>query len=103
MCPSFSDAELCPWGASAPPPSLDSEEIQRLQKVRDELQMQIGIAQSQVKRLRDNERLENMGHLLKCRALVQAEIKELREQTRALDRQVGSQTRLCGSNLGQMS
>ncbi|XP_053771393.1 outer dynein arm-docking complex subunit 1 isoform X3 [Desmodus rotundus] len=64
------------------------EEIQRLQKVRDELQVQIGIAQSQVKRLRDNERLENMGHLLKCRAQVQAEIKELREQTRALDRQM---------------
>ncbi|XP_037019857.2 outer dynein arm-docking complex subunit 1 [Artibeus jamaicensis] len=63
-------------------------EIQRLQNVRDELQVQIGIAQNQVKRLRDNERLENMGHLLKCRAQVQAEIKELQEQTRALDRQI---------------
>ncbi|KAF6076838.1 coiled-coil domain containing 114 [Phyllostomus discolor] len=63
-------------------------EIQRLQKVRDELQVQIGIAQSQVKRQRDNERLGNMGHLLKCRTQVQAEIKELQEQTRALDRQI---------------
>ncbi|KAM5297020.1 outer dynein arm-docking complex subunit 1 isoform 2-T5 [Glossophaga mutica] len=63
-------------------------EIQRLQKVRDELQVQIGIAQNQGKRLRDNERLGNMGQLLKCRAQVQAEIQELQEQTRALDKQI---------------
>lgn len=64
------------------------------------MQVQISIAQSQVKRLRDSERLENMGHLLKCRVQVQAEVKELQEQTRALDREVGSETRLCGSYLG---
>ncbi|XP_046540213.1 outer dynein arm-docking complex subunit 1 isoform X3 [Equus quagga] len=64
------------------------EEIQRLQEVRDKLQVQISVAQSQVKRLRDGERLENMGHLLKCQAQAQAEVKELQEQTRALDRQV---------------
>lgn len=51
--------------------------------------MQISVAQSQVKRLRDNERLKNMNHLLKCRAQVEAEIKELQKQNRALDRQVG--------------
>ncbi|XP_004440469.2 PREDICTED: coiled-coil domain-containing protein 114 [Ceratotherium simum simum] len=64
------------------------EEIQRLQEVRDQLQVQISVAQSQVKRLRDSERLENMGHLLKCQAQVQAEVTELQEQTRALDRQI---------------
>ncbi|XP_070414181.1 outer dynein arm-docking complex subunit 1 isoform X1 [Equus przewalskii] len=64
------------------------EEIQRLQEVRDKLQVQISVAQSQVKRLRDGERLENMGHLLKCQAQAQAEVKELQEQTRALDRQI---------------
>lgn len=84
----------CPWPAPSPSPSLHSAEIQRLQKVRDELQVQIGIAQSQVKRQRDTERLGNMGHLLKCQTQAQAEIKELQEQTRALDRQVGSQARL---------
>ncbi|XP_013854014.1 coiled-coil domain-containing protein 114 isoform X2 [Sus scrofa] len=63
-------------------------EIQRLEGVRDKLQVQISIAQSQVKRLRDSERLENMGHLLKCRVQVQAEVKELQEQTRALDREI---------------
>lgn len=52
------------------------------------MQVQISIAQSQVKRLRDSERLENMGHLLKCRVQVQAEVKELQEQTRALDREI---------------
>uniref|UniRef100_A0A8C9K1Q9 Uncharacterized protein n=1 Tax=Panthera tigris altaica TaxID=74533 RepID=A0A8C9K1Q9_PANTA len=65
------------------------EEIQRLEGVRDKLQVQIRVAQSQVKRLRDSERLENTGHLLKCRVRVQAEVKELQEQTRALDKQVG--------------
>ncbi|XP_044902436.1 outer dynein arm-docking complex subunit 1 isoform X4 [Felis catus] len=63
------------------------EEIQRLEGVRDKLQVQIRVAQSQVKRLRDSERLENTGHLLKCRVRVQAEVKELQEQTRALDKQ----------------
>ncbi|XP_019608204.2 outer dynein arm-docking complex subunit 1 isoform X2 [Rhinolophus sinicus] len=64
------------------------EEIHRLEEVRDKLQVQISVAQSQVKRLRDNERLENMGHLLKCQAQVQAEVKELQEQARTLDRQI---------------
>ncbi|XP_042825262.1 outer dynein arm-docking complex subunit 1 isoform X2 [Panthera tigris] len=64
------------------------EEIQRLEGVRDKLQVQIRVAQSQVKRLRDSERLENTGHLLKCRVRVQAEVKELQEQTRALDKQI---------------
>ncbi|XP_058385715.1 outer dynein arm-docking complex subunit 1 [Diceros bicornis minor] len=64
------------------------EEIQRLQEVRDQLQVQISVAQSQAKRLRDSKRLENMGHLLKCQAQVQAEVTELQEQTRALDRQI---------------
>lgn len=75
-----------------PPPSLPSvgrEEVQRLQEVQNKLQVQIGIAQSQVKRLRDHERVENMSHLLKCRTQVEAEVKELQEQNRALDRQVG--------------
>uniref|UniRef100_A0A7N5KG57 Outer dynein arm docking complex subunit 1 n=1 Tax=Ailuropoda melanoleuca TaxID=9646 RepID=A0A7N5KG57_AILME len=66
------------------------EEIQRLEGVRDKLQVQISVAQSQVKRLRDSKRLENMGQLLKCRVQVQAEVKELQEQTRALDKQVES-------------
>lgn len=100
MCLAFIDAELCSFPAASLPPPLDSEEIQRLQDVRNKLQVQIGIAQSQVKRLRDNERLENMSHLLKCRAQVQAEVKELQDQTRALDRKVGSETRLCGSYSG---
>ncbi|XP_064436556.1 outer dynein arm-docking complex subunit 1 [Mirounga angustirostris] len=64
------------------------EEIQRLEGLRDKLKVQISIAQSQVKRLRDSERLENMGQLLKCRLQVQAEVKELQEQTRALDKQI---------------
>ncbi|KAF5918521.1 hypothetical protein HPG69_018305 [Diceros bicornis minor] len=49
-------------------PGGNSEEIQRLQEVRDQLQVQISVAQSQAKRLRDSKRLENMGHLLKCQA-----------------------------------
>ncbi|XP_005616412.1 outer dynein arm-docking complex subunit 1 isoform X1 [Canis lupus baileyi] len=64
------------------------EEIQCLERVRDKLQVQIRVAQSQAKRLRDSERLENMSHLLKCRVQVEAEVKELQEQTRALDKQI---------------
>ncbi|XP_047567413.1 outer dynein arm-docking complex subunit 1 isoform X2 [Lutra lutra] len=64
------------------------EEIQRLEGLRDKLQVQISVAQSQVKRLRDSERLENMGRLLKCGVQVQAEVKELQEQTRTLDKQI---------------
>ncbi|XP_039724529.1 outer dynein arm-docking complex subunit 1 isoform X2 [Pteropus medius] len=64
------------------------EEIHSLEAERDRLQVQISIAQSQVKRLRDSERLENMGRLLKCRARVQAEVKELQLQARALDQQI---------------
>ncbi|XP_045842850.1 outer dynein arm-docking complex subunit 1 isoform X6 [Meles meles] len=64
------------------------EEIQRLEGLRDKLQVQISVAQSQVKRLRDSERLENMGRLLKCQVQVQAEVKELQEQTRTLDKQI---------------
>uniref|UniRef100_G3TTU4 Outer dynein arm docking complex subunit 1 n=4 Tax=Elephantidae TaxID=9780 RepID=G3TTU4_LOXAF len=48
-------------------------EIRRLEELRANLQVQISVAQSQVKRLRDSQRLERMGHLLKCRAQVQAE------------------------------
>nr|KAF6406294.1 coiled-coil domain containing 114 [Molossus molossus] len=78
-----------------------SEEIQRLQELRDKLQVQISVAQSQVKRLQDNKRLENMNHLLKCRAQVEAEIKELQKQNRALDRQLQDwETRIfvCGKD-----
>ncbi|XP_062946817.1 outer dynein arm-docking complex subunit 1 isoform X4 [Cynocephalus volans] len=64
------------------------EEIQHLEQVRARLQVQISIAQSQVKRLRDSELLENMDRLLKCRARVQDEVEELQEQARALDRQI---------------
>uniref|UniRef100_A0A8C2UZN8 Outer dynein arm docking complex subunit 1 n=1 Tax=Chinchilla lanigera TaxID=34839 RepID=A0A8C2UZN8_CHILA len=64
------------------------EEIQHLEEVRAELQTKIRVAQTQVKRLRDGERLESMGRLLKCRAQVQAEVEELREQSRALDKQI---------------
>lgn len=87
---------LCPLLACCPPPCVARKEIEHLEGVRDNLQVQISVAQSQVKRLRDNERLENMGHLLKCRVRVQAEVNELQEQTRALDKQVGQGTRLCG-------
>lgn len=68
--------------------------------MRHKLQVQISIAQSQVRRLRDSERLENMGHLLKCQVRVQAEVKELQAQNQALDRQVGPGTRLGGSYSG---
>lgn len=70
------------------------EEIQRLEEAWDKLQVQIRVAQSQVKRLRDSERLQTMGHLLKCQAQVQAKVGELQEQARALDQQVRSETRL---------
>lgn len=89
-----------PLLASPPPPCLGSEEIQRLEQVRAKLQMQISVAQSQVKRLRDSERLENMDRLLKCRAQAQAKVEELQEQMRALDKQVGAERRLCGSHSG---
>lgn len=68
----------------------DREEIRQLEVLRAKLQMQINVAQSQVKRLKDSQRLEDMDRLLKCRAQVQAEIEALQEQTRALDKQVGS-------------
>lgn len=100
MCLDFSDAELCPFLASPPPPCLGSEEIQRLEGVRQKLRVQISIAQSQVRRLRDSERLESMGHLLKCQVQVQAEVKELQAQNQALDRQVGPGARLSGSYSG---
>ncbi|KAM6154404.1 outer dynein arm-docking complex subunit 1 [Erethizon dorsatum] len=64
------------------------EEIRHLEEVRAELQTKISVAQSQVKRLRDSERLENMGRLLKCRVQAQEEVEELQEQTRALDKQI---------------
>ncbi|XP_069919228.1 outer dynein arm-docking complex subunit 1 isoform X1 [Oryctolagus cuniculus] len=64
------------------------EEIRHLEEVRARLQMQIGVAQSQVKRLQDNERLEQMDRLLKCRVRVQAEVDELQAQTRALDQEI---------------
>lgn len=86
--------------ASPPLLGLGREEIHHLEEMRDELKVQISVAQSQVKRLRDNQKLETMGRLLRCQARVQAEVKELQEQTRALDRQVGSETRLYGSYIG---
>uniref|UniRef100_G3TM60 Outer dynein arm docking complex subunit 1 n=1 Tax=Loxodonta africana TaxID=9785 RepID=G3TM60_LOXAF len=52
-------------------------EIRRLEELRANLQVQISVAQSQVKRLRDSQRLERMGHLLKCRAQVQADLGAL--------------------------
>ncbi|XP_004451198.1 outer dynein arm-docking complex subunit 1 isoform X2 [Dasypus novemcinctus] len=64
------------------------EEIRHLEEMRAKLQVQISVAQSQVKRLRDSERLERMGRLLKCRAQAEAEVRALQEQTRDLDRQI---------------
>lgn len=69
---------------------MDSEEIRQLEMLRAKLQMQINVAQSQVKRLGDKKHLADMDRLLKCRAQVQVEIEELQEQNRALDKQVGS-------------
>uniref|UniRef100_A0A8C0W1G5 Coiled-coil domain containing 114 n=1 Tax=Castor canadensis TaxID=51338 RepID=A0A8C0W1G5_CASCN len=63
------------------------EEIQHLEEVRAKLKMQISMAQSQVKRLGDSQRLESMDRLLKCRVQVQADLEDLQEQTRALDKQ----------------
>ncbi|KAL0609816.1 Coiled-coil domain-containing protein 114 [Plecturocebus cupreus] len=77
-----------PLLAPLPPPCLGSEEIRRLEEVRTDLQVQIGAAQNQVKRLRDSERLENMDRLLKGQVQVQVEVEELQEQTRALDKQI---------------
>ncbi|CAO2632961.1 Outer dynein arm-docking complex subunit 1 [Lemmus lemmus] len=68
--------------------SKQLEEIRQLEVLRAKLQMQISVAQSQVKRLRDSQRLEDMDRLLKCTAQVQAEIEALQEQTRALDKQI---------------
>ncbi|XP_012302098.2 outer dynein arm-docking complex subunit 1 [Aotus nancymaae] len=64
------------------------EEIRRLEEVRTDLQVQISAAQNQVKRLWDSEQLENMDRLLKGQVQVQAEVEELQEQTRALDKQI---------------
>uniref|UniRef100_G3UN54 Outer dynein arm docking complex subunit 1 n=1 Tax=Loxodonta africana TaxID=9785 RepID=G3UN54_LOXAF len=76
-------------------------EIRRLEELRANLQVQISVAQSQVKRLRDSQRLERMGHLLKCRAQVQAEVEELQKQTRALDRKIQEwETRLLTHHKG---
>ncbi|XP_004381897.1 outer dynein arm-docking complex subunit 1 [Trichechus manatus latirostris] len=76
-------------------------EIQRLEEWRASLQMQISVAQSQVKRLQDSKRLERMGHLLKCQAQVQAEVEELQKQTRALDRKIQEwETRLLTHHKG---
>jgi hypothetical protein len=74
----------------SPPLCHGSEEIQHLEEVRAKLKMQISMAQSQVKRLGDSQRLESMDRLLKCRVQVQADLEDLQEQTRALDKQVGS-------------
>ncbi|XP_028644792.1 coiled-coil domain-containing protein 114 isoform X2 [Grammomys surdaster] len=64
------------------------EEIRQLEMLRAKLQMQINVAQSQVKRLGDKKHLADMDHLLKCRAQVQVEIEALQEQNRALDKQI---------------
>uniref|UniRef100_A0A0P6JB78 Coiled-coil domain-containing protein 114 isoform 2 n=1 Tax=Heterocephalus glaber TaxID=10181 RepID=A0A0P6JB78_HETGA len=64
------------------------EEIRGLEEARAKLQMQIGAAQSQAKRLRDSERLESMGQLLRCRVQAHAEAEELQEQSRVLDQQI---------------
>ncbi|KAM7330839.1 hypothetical protein ACRRTK_010028 [Alexandromys fortis] len=68
--------------------SKQLEEIRQLEVLRAKLQMQISVAQSQVKRLKDSQRLEDMDRLLKCRAQVQAETEALQEQARALDKQI---------------
>ncbi|XP_057617080.1 outer dynein arm-docking complex subunit 1 isoform X1 [Chionomys nivalis] len=68
--------------------SKQLEEIRQLEVLRAKLQMQISVAQSQVKRLKDSQRLEDMDRLLKCRAQVQAETEALQEQTRELDKQI---------------
>ncbi|XP_048225096.1 outer dynein arm-docking complex subunit 1 isoform X1 [Perognathus longimembris pacificus] len=64
------------------------EEIQRLEETRAKLQVQINVAQTQVKRLGDSQRLEDMDRLLKCRAQVLAELEELQEQTKAVDKRI---------------
>ncbi|XP_037675290.1 coiled-coil domain-containing protein 114 isoform X2 [Choloepus didactylus] len=64
------------------------EEIRRLEETRAKLQVQISVAQSQVKRLRDSERLKRMGRLLKCQAQAEDEVRELQKKTRDLDKQI---------------
>ncbi|OBS60338.1 hypothetical protein A6R68_08490 [Neotoma lepida] len=64
------------------------EEIRQLEMLRANLQMQISVAQTQVKRLRDTKHLGDMERLLKCRAQVQVEAQALQEETRALDKQI---------------
>ncbi|XP_045148581.1 outer dynein arm-docking complex subunit 1 [Echinops telfairi] len=64
------------------------EEIRRLEERRATLLVQISVAQSQVKRLRDSQRVEHMGRLLRCRDQAQAEVEELQEQSRALEQQI---------------
>ncbi|XP_032749485.1 coiled-coil domain-containing protein 114 isoform X2 [Rattus rattus] len=64
------------------------EEIRQLEMLRAKLQMQINVAQTQVKRLGDKKRLADMDHLLKCRAQVQIEIEALQEQNRVLEKQI---------------
>ncbi|XP_005084742.1 outer dynein arm-docking complex subunit 1 isoform X1 [Mesocricetus auratus] len=68
--------------------SKQLEEIRQLEVLRAKLQMQINVARSQVKRLRDAKYLEDMDRLLKCRAQVQVEAEALQEQTQALDKQI---------------
>ncbi|XP_059133083.1 outer dynein arm-docking complex subunit 1 [Peromyscus eremicus] len=68
--------------------SKQLEEIRQLEALRAKLQMQISVAQSQVKRPRDTKHLEDMERLLKCRAQVQVEAEALQEQNRALDKQI---------------
>ncbi|XP_042556404.1 outer dynein arm-docking complex subunit 1 isoform X1 [Dipodomys spectabilis] len=64
------------------------EEIQHLEELRAKLQVKISVAQSQVKRLGDSQRLEDMDRLLKCRTQVLAELEDLQEQTKALDKKI---------------
>ncbi|XP_006897398.1 PREDICTED: coiled-coil domain-containing protein 114 [Elephantulus edwardii] len=64
------------------------EEIRSLEERRTGLQVQISIAQSQVKRLQDSQRLERMSQLLKCRGQVQEEVDELQKQAKALDAKI---------------
>ncbi|XP_049642279.1 outer dynein arm-docking complex subunit 1 [Suncus etruscus] len=63
-------------------------EIQKLQGLRDELQVQIRVAENQGKRLQDRQKLEHMGQLLSSRAQVQAKVDELLEQIRGLDKEI---------------
>lgn len=71
------------------PPAGDRMEIQKLQDLRNELQVQIRVAENQGKRLQDRQKLEHMGQLLSSRAQVQAKVEELLEQIKGLDKEVG--------------